>query len=117
MQSTIVLRRKAGTARNLLYLLLAIPIKSELRADRTPIAGRPLERKFQPLILFLHRILVNQQGTALIGYHHIKYPAIPQISQRHRAAVIDVGRPDSLGYVDKLCRPIVDPDLLLLISR
>src|SRR6202044_2422863 len=117
MQPPIVLRRKPAATGNVLYLLLPVPIKSDLSTNRTPVAPGPFKREFDPLILGVHGVLVNQQGTTLVGHDYVEYPAIPQISQRNRAPVIDIGRADSLGYIHKFRCPIIDPDFLLLISR
>src|ERR1700733_12197787 len=116
MQPAIVLGGKSASTGNLLQLVLAVPVKSDLRTDRTAVAGCADERKFQPLIPRGHRVLVDQQRPALVGHYYIENPAVPQVSHGHRSPVVDVGRTDGLGYVDKFGCSIVDPNFLLLIA-
>src|ERR1700688_3765881 len=116
MQPAIVLRSKPAAAGNVLYLLLPVPIKSDLRANRTPVAPGSLQSKFDPLVLRVHGVLVDQQWSALVGDHYIADAAIPQIGHRHGTAVVDVRCAHGLGYVYKFCGSIVDPDFLLLVA-
>src|ERR1700679_2893582 len=116
MQPAVVLGGESASTGNLLQLVLAVPVKSDLRTDRTVVAGGADKRKFQPLVPRSHRVLVDQQRAALVRHHYIENPAVPQVSHGDRSPVVDIVRTNRLGYIDEFSCPIVDPHFLLLLA-
>ena len=90
MQPALVLRRVAAAAGNFLQLLLAVPVQSDLGADRARDCYSPLELESiqrSPA----NRILVDQQRPPLVGHHHVQNAPVPQVDQGDGAAVVGVG--------------------------
>ena len=99
-------------------LLLAIPEKRYLRADGTAIAAGAFEFELDPLIFGSDRILINQQGTALIGNDNVKHATSSKVNQCHGSSIVSVGDPTDLCDVhDRLARSVVHPNALVLIAR
>src|SRR5580700_7008831 len=117
MKSPLILRGEAATARNLLYLLLAVPEERDLSANRTAVARGSFQLKFDPFIFWRHRVLVNQQRTLLVGHHNVEHAAIPEVRQRDGAAVVNVADSNRLSHIDKFSGAIVQPQPLRLIAR
>src|SRR5579872_664955 len=117
MQATIVLCGKACTPGNFLLLLLAIPKERNLRTDRATIAGRSFQLKLDPLVLGRNSVFVNQQRSLLIGDDNVEHATIPEVGEGYGPAVIGIRNAHSLGNIDKLSGPIVQPHALVLISR
>jgi hypothetical protein len=62
MQPPLILRRETAAARNFLHLLLPIPEKRYLGADRAAVARRPFELEFDPRVFGRTVFLYTSNG-------------------------------------------------------
>src|SRR5205823_4680235 len=51
------------------------------------------------------------------GDDYVERAAIPQIHQRYRTSIVNIGRADGLSHIDKPPRPVIQPNALVLITR
>ncbi len=77
MQAALILGGETAAAGDFLDLMLTVPEKRDLRADRAAIAARALELELDPLIFRRDGVLVDQQRAALVRHDHVEDAAIP----------------------------------------
>src|SRR5262245_51173018 len=113
VQRPLVLRAEAGSARDLLHLLLAVPEHGDLGPDRAAVraaawraagTARPFEIEPDPGAPGRHLVAVEQQRPALVGDDDVEGAAIPEVGDGDRSAVVAIRRADHLGDVEEASR-------------
>src|SRR5688572_27440923 len=115
MDTSLILRAEAASARYFLRLLLSVPEQTNLGADCASIALRAFQIEGDPAIIGCDRVRVQERGAFLIRDNDIELACITEVRQRNRTSVIHIGHTGKLRDFDKSARPVVDPNLLLLI--
>src|ERR1044071_7104851 len=81
VERALARRAEAAAARDLLHLLLAVPVDAHLRAQRAAVALGALKLEPDPSVLRRDRVLINEERPALVRDHHVEHAAVPQVGR------------------------------------
>jgi hypothetical protein len=100
MQPPVVLARESRSPVDDPPLPEITRLEHDLGADRAPVAARADEPEGDPVVGAVGMVAIDHGRLVLVRDDHVDRAMIGEVSERHRAAVVQVRHADPRRHVD-----------------